>query len=221
MGFLGLVQHPGGEGHFVLPENISQILVLRDFLLHLSHDFLRLSGGYGVLQGGLDLCGDGLLDELHCSFQQSVSGVGLLHSGLLIGGFQCLVRFQVKGKLGVCDLLRDDLLCLDDVARLENGVALLCLGQNVGKLVVGGQHDRVYIPVAGARPIGQTKTPAHHLFPQDFGRRGTQRHNGVEVVDVPALFQHIDMDDDFHRIIRTLHIQQQAGVGLAFRALLL
>ena len=119
------------------------------------------------------------------------------------------------------DLLRDEFLGLDDVACLENGVAFLSLGQNVGELVVGGEHDRVHVPVAGALPVGQAQAPAHHLLPQDFGGRGAQRDDGVEVVDVPALFQHIDVDDDFHRVLRILHIQQQAGVGLAFRALLL
>ncbi len=45
--------------------------------------------------------------------------------------------------------------------------------------------------------------------------------DGIEVIDIPALFQHIDMDDDFHRVFRVLDIEEQTGVRLGLGAFLL
>ena len=47
-------------------------------------------------------------------------------------------------------LLETTVELIQQAVSVENGVAFLSLGQNVGELVVGGEHDRVYVPVAGA-----------------------------------------------------------------------
>ena len=86
---------------------------------------------------------------------------------------------------------------------------------------MSSQHDRIHISISGALTIRQTQTSADHLFTEDFGCSGAKRHDGIEVIDIPSLFQHIDMDDDFHRVIRVLDIKEQTGVRLGLGAFLL
>ena len=93
--------------------------------------------------------------------------------------------------------------------------------QNIIEFIVSSQHDRIHISIPGALTIRQTQTSADHLLTQDFRCSGAKRHDGIEVINVPSLFQHIDMDDDFHRVIRVLDIKEQTGVRLSFGAFLL
>ena len=114
-----------------------------------------------------------------------------------------------------------DFLCFDYIPGLEDRIALLRLCQNIIEFIVGGQHDRIHISIPGALTIRQTQTSADHLLTQNFGCCRPKRDDGIEVVDIPSFFEHIDMDHDLHRIFGILHVQKQTGVCLSLGAFLL
>ena len=49
--------------------------------------------------------------------------------------------------------------------------------------------------------IGQTKPATDGLFPQRHRGRGTEGNDCIKVRYIPALFQHINVDDDFDFVI--------------------
>ena len=95
------------------------------------------------------------------------------------------------------------------------------LCQNVVEFIVRCEHHSVNVAIPGALAIGQTQTTAHHLFTQDLGSGRAERNNGIEIVHVPALFEHIDVDNDFYRVLRIFDAKKHPRIRLCFRALLL
>ena len=59
-------------------------------------------------------------------------------------------------------------------------------------------HSRNPYPLA----VGQTESSANGLLHQGSGVRGPQGDDSIEIRHVPSLFEHIDVDDDFDRVVR-------------------
>ena len=57
---------------------------------------------------------------------------------------------------------------------------------------------------AGALAVGQAQAAPDGLLDQGVGVGGAERDDGVEVGDVPALLEHVDVDDDLGRVVRVL-----------------
>ena len=76
------------------------------------------------------------------------------------------------------------------------------------ELVVGDDVQAVHDIHAGLAAIGQAQAPADGLLDQRAGIGGAQRNDGVEVGDVPTLFQHVDVDHDLGRLVIAFHRQQ-------------
>ena len=71
---------------------------------------------------------------------------------------------------------------------------------------------------AGALAVGQAQAAPDRLFDQDARIGGAQRHDGVEVGDIPAFFEHVDMNDDLGWLVGALDVQQPGDHGFFFRA---
>jgi len=70
----------------------------------------------------------------------------------------------------------------------------------------------------GALAVRQTQAPAKGLLHQGFGIGGAQGHDGVEVGHIPALLEHIDVDNDFRGFVEAFHRQQAADHFFLSRA---
>ena len=114
-----------------------------------------------------------------------------------------------------------DFLRFDHISGFEDGVTSLGLRQDIGKFIMRSQHYRIYIPVSGALTMGQSQATPYHLLAQDLGCRCSERDDSIKIVDIPPLFEHVDMDHDFNGIVRALHIQQQPHIFLRLRTFLL
>ena len=85
-----------------------------------------------------------------------------------------------------------------DLHRLQHdGARLLGFADDFVEAVMGDHGERIDGLLAGALAVGQAQPAPERLFGQDVGRRGAQRHDGIEVGDVPAFLQLVHMDDDF------------------------
>lgn len=135
--------------------------------------------------------------------------------------FQLGIRIGFYCQLGIDHFFGLDFFCFNDIPSLKNRITLLCLRQNIIEFIMGSQHDGIHIPIAGALSIGQAQAATYHLLSQNFGCGCPKRDNGIEVVDIPAFFEHIDMDHDLHRIFRIFHIQKQTSVRFGLCAFLL
>ena len=169
----------------------------------------------------LDMLRDLCTNDFSGLFQQCIRCRSFLKPGMLISILKVCFRLGLNRQLRIGNLFRYDFFRLDDIAGFKDRIALLCFSQNVIEFIVSGQHDCVHIFVPSAFPIGQTQATAYHLLSQYFGCSGAERHDSIEVIDVPPLFEHVDVDDNFHRVFRIFHIKKQAGVGFGFRTLLL
>ena len=158
-------------------------------------------------RGLLDVLCHLVANEFCCLFQQFIRSLGFLNACLLIRRFQSLIRLRLNGQLRIGDLFRLNFLCLDNITGFEDGIATLRLCQNISKFIVGGQHNGIHITIPGALTIRQTQTTADHLLTQNLGGGSTQRNDGIEVIDIPSFFEHIDMDNDFYRVIGAFHIK--------------
>ena len=118
-------------------------------------------------------------------------------------------------------MFRHDFLCLNNISGFKYRIALLRLFQNIGKFIMGGQHDCIHITVSCTLPIGQSQTTSHHLLTQNFRSSSAERSNGVEIIYIPAFFQHVDVNYDFYWIFRVFYIKQQTSICIAFGAFLL
>ena len=221
MSLLCLMKHPSCQGHFILPEDVAQIFVLGKPSCNSFRNLLCSLGCYGVLLRGLDRLGNSLPDQRIRLANDGIRCLVLRELREGIGFFSDRIRLQIQGKLRLRCFLRYDLLGLDHIPGLENGIAALGFIENVLKLVMCGKHDGVHIPIPGAFSIRQTQTAPHHLLPQDLRRCRAQRNDGVEVIDIPSFFKHVDVNHDLNRIIRAFHLKQQFRVGLRFGTLLL
>ena len=67
--------------------------------------------------------------------------------------------------------------------------------------VVGDDGQPVHVGDARALAVGQAQAAANGLLDQGLRVRRPQRNDGVEVGDVPALLEHVDVDDDLGRVV--------------------
>ena len=73
---------------------------------------------------------------------------------------------------------------------------------------MGDDVQPVHYLHASLASIGQPQTSANGLLDQRARIGRAQRHDGVEVGHVPALFEHVDVDDDLGRLVVAFHRQQ-------------
>ena len=220
MRFLGLVEHPCCQRHFILLEGLPQILIFSDLLFDRFYNLLCLHRGdrmrRGVLNVLLNLC----FDQISCLLKQCICGIRLFNLSMSIRFFQFGIRIGFYCQLGIDHFFGLDLFCFNDISSLENRITLLRLRQNIIEFIMGSQHDGVHIPVTGTLPIGQAQAATYHLLSQNFRSGRPKRDDSIEIVDIPALFEHIDMDHDLHRIFRIFHIQKQTSVRFGLCTLL-
>ena len=171
---------------------------------------------WGMLNMVLDLC----LNQLRCFLEQRICGIRLFNLSMSIRFFQLGIRIGFYCQLGIDHFFGLDFFCFNDIPGFENRITLLRLHQNIIEFIVGSQHDGIHITVTGALPIGQAQAATDHLLSQNFGCGRPKRNDGIEVVDIPTFFEHIDMDHDLHRIFRVFHIQKQTGVRFGLCAFL-
>ena len=152
--FLGLVEHPCCQRHFILLEGLSQILILSDLLFDCFYNLLCLHMGdrmrRGVLNVPLNLC----LDQISCLLEQCICGIRLFNLSMSIRFFQLGIRIGFYCQLSIDHFFGFDLFCFNDIPGLENRITLLCLRQNIIEFIMCSQHDGVHIPVTGALSIG-------------------------------------------------------------------
>lgn len=74
--------------------------------------------------------------------------------------------------------------------------------------------------ISRAAAVRQAKAAANRLLSEGVGGGGAQRNDGVEVGDVPALFEHVHVDDDFNFVVRSLEGEQKLNVLVLLGALL-
>ena len=172
---------------------------------------------WGMLNMVLDLC----LNQLRCFLEQRICGIRLFNLSMSIRFFQLGIRIGFYCQLSIDHFFGLDLFCFNDIPSLKNRITLLCLRQNILEFIMCSQHDGIHIPITGALSIGQAQAATYHLLSQNFGCGRPKRDNGIEVVDIPAFFEHIDMDHDLHRIFRIFHIQKQTSVRFGLCAFLL
>ena len=75
--------------------------------------------------------------------------------------------------------------------------------------------DRIH---ARARPVGQAQSPAERLLGQDVRSGRPERHDRVEVGDVPAFLQLVDVDHDLRGAVRLHGDQPRHGVVVLLAA---
>lgn len=96
----------------------------------------------------------------------------------------------------------------DDKTFLEYGIGLAGIVNDFLETIVGNDIQAIHGIAACALAIGQAQPPADGLLHKRTGVGCTQGDDGIEVGNVPAFFQHIDVDDNFHGIFRVFHGQQ-------------
>src|SRR5713101_1344381 len=79
---------------------------------------------------------------------------------------------------------------------------------NVLKTVVGHNGESVYGRDTYPLAIGQSQATPDGLLHQGARIGGPQGHDGIEVGNIPALFEHVHVDDDFDGVVRLLDSQQ-------------
>ena len=111
---------------------------------------------------------------------------------------------------------------LDAADLAQRRVGLVGVVHDLLEAIVRDDVQAVHGLDAGAPAVGQAQAAADRLLHQRAGVGSAQRHDGVEVGDVPALFQHVDVDDDLGRLADLLDGQQLADhlflVGAALAA---
>ena len=71
------------------------------------------------------------------------------------------------------------------------------------EIVVGYDGELVYMFLSCTLPSErQTKSPANGLFDERMSISSTQGNDGVEVANIPALAQHIDMHYNLYRVVQ-------------------
>src|SRR5207245_7644120 len=76
------------------------------------------------------------------------------------------------------------------------------------RTVAGHNREPVYGWDTHPLAIGQSQAAPDGLLHQGTRIGGPQRHNGIEVGNIPALLEHVDVDDDFDGVVRLLDSQQ-------------
>ena len=218
--FLGLVEHPCCQRHFILLEGLSQILILSDLLFDCFYNLLCLHRGDRMRRGMLNVLFNLCFDQVSCLLDQCICGIRLFNLSMSIRFFQLGIRIGFYCQLSIDHFFGLDFFCFNDIPSLKNRITLLCLRQNIIEFLMGSQHDGIHIPITGALSIGQAQAATYHLLSQNFGCGRPKRNDGIEVVDVPTFFEHIDMDHDLHRIFRIFHIQKQTSVRFGLCAFL-
>ena len=71
---------------------------------------------------------------------------------------------------------------------------------------------------AGALAVGQAQAAADRLLDQHARIGGAQRYDGVEISHVPTFLEHVDVDNDFRRLIRVFHLEQPRNHFFFLRA---
>ena len=96
----------------------------------------------------------------------------------------------------------------DDLLHLDDGVAAVRLVDDFLEAVMGDDAEAIDLRHTGALAVWQTKATADGLLDQDLRVGGAEGDDGVEVRDVPALLQHVDVDDDLGRLVGVLDLEQ-------------
>src|SRR5690349_24057786 len=73
---------------------------------------------------------------------------------------------------------------------------------------MGDDVEAVHGRYTGALAVQQAQTTADRLLDQNSRIGSAQRHYGVKVRYVPALFEHVDVDDDLSRLVRVFDLEQ-------------
>ena len=55
--------------------------------------------------------------------------------------------------------------------------------------------------------VGKSQAPTDRLFNQDTGVGSAEGDDGVEICNVPAFFEHVDVDDDFGGFVGAFHFE--------------
>ena len=98
----------------------------------------------------------------------------------------------------------------EDLFQLQDGIAPVGLVNNFLKAVMRDDTQQIHRFHAATFAIRQAQAAPDGLLYQGAGIGGAQWHDGVEVGDVPAFFEHIDVNDDFRRFIHAFHGEQAA-----------
>ena len=81
---------------------------------------------------------------------------------------------------------------------------------------MGDDGQLIYLVMSGTLAVGQPQPSAHGLLGQGLRRRCPQRNNGVEVGNVPAFLQHVDMNHNLDPAFRVFKFQKLLNVILFF-----
>ena len=163
--------------------------------------------------------------------------VALLTGEEVVKLSRTFVRLLHIGRRDLDDLAlaRLNVSTLADRQRLhgDDRAVLLRLLNDLVEAVMRDDGQRIDHVVASAPAIGKPQAAAQGLLGQNIRVRGTQRHDGEEVGDIPALLQLVHVDDDvglvlvlqFHealhglvRFLRTLvrmHFRYAAAISTA------
>jgi hypothetical protein len=61
---------------------------------------------------------------------------------------------------------------------------------------------------ASSLAVGESKATSDRLLDEGARIGGAQRHDRIEVSDVPAFLEHVDVDNDFGQFVRVLDFEQ-------------
>ena len=100
----------------------------------------------------------------------------------------------------------------------QRGTWAVSLVHNLLKPVVRNNVEPIHGNRPGALSIRQAQPASDRLLNQGARVRSAQRHDGVEIGNVPALFQHVDVDHNLGRFIGVFHLQQPLDNRVGFRA---
>ena len=78
----------------------------------------------------------------------------------------------------------------DDLLQADHRTGTIRFVDDLLKTVVSHNVEAVDHDDAGLFAVGEAQTAPDRLFDEDASIGGAQRHNGVEVGDVPPLFEH-------------------------------
>ena len=138
---------------------------------------------------------------------------------LLIGRREfCAIRRLFGPKAQLCCKLslgdyRDQLVLQlsgvqENLLQADCRVGFVGLVDDLLKLVVRDDVQAVHRRDASTLAVWQAQATADGLLDQDARVRRTQRHDRVQVGNVPTFFEHVDVNDDFSRLLRVLDLKQ-------------
>ena len=112
---------------------------------------------------------------------------------------------------------RQRFLVEDELLQADRGLRIVRFVHDFLKTIMGHDVQAIDRCDTGPLAVRQTQTATNALFNQSTRIGRSQWHDRVEVGDVPAFLQHVDVDDNFDRIVG-LFYSEQLFDGLLFLA---